>query len=230
MSSSTSPTELLLSEYERTRAVNIERNNARLVALGLITAAEEQRSNDLAWKRRRTTTTKESSCKQKGQDKEAKKKRKRKEVPTEPARKSLRVQGKTPEGLERLDNDDNTNDTTTTTTVQESIRQRQSQVVQECRQARALAALRYAQDSDAAQRAGRENPTATYQHCLTRVRTMTDRALMNRIRAIERAVGKHAVVKMAIFKSCLQDHGLWDLADAAAAALERLKALTPPVE
>ena len=31
-----------LSEYERTRAVNIERNNARLVELGLLTVAEAQ--------------------------------------------------------------------------------------------------------------------------------------------------------------------------------------------
>ena len=32
----------------------------------------------------------------------------------------------------------------------------------------------------------------------------------------------------AIFKSCLQDEGMWELADAASKALERLKALQPP--
>ena len=40
-----------LSEYEQSRARNIERNNARLRSLGLITVAEERRSNDLAWGR-----------------------------------------------------------------------------------------------------------------------------------------------------------------------------------
>ena len=52
---------------------------------------------------------------------------------------------------------------------------------------------------------------------------MTEKALINRVKAIERACGQHCVVKMAIFKSCLQDKGLWELAELAAAALERLK-------
>ena len=72
-----------------------------------------------------------------------------------------------------------------------------------------------------------ENPTASYQHCLMRVRTMSEKALTNRIRAIERTAGKHCVVKMAIFKSTLQDEDLWDLAGQASDALERLKGLLP---
>jgi hypothetical protein len=63
-----------------------------------------------------------------------------------------------------------------------------------------------------------------------RVKTMTEKALANRVKAIERAAGKHCVVKMAIFKSCLQDEGMWDLAKLASDALERLKALQPPPE
>lgn len=49
-----------------------------------------------------------------------------------------------------------------------------------------------------------------------------------KVRAIERAAGKHCVVKMAIFKSCLQDENMWELAELASEALERLKALLPP--
>ena len=45
---------------------------------------------------------------------------------------------------------------------------------------------------------------------------------------IERAAGKHCVVKMAIFKCCLQDEGMWDLAEQASDALERLKAVKEP--
>ena len=63
-----------------------------------------------------------------------------------------------------------------------------------------------------------------------RVRTMTDKGLQNRVRAIERATGKHCVVKMAIFKSCLQDEDKWDLVELASQALERLKALQAPPE
>jgi hypothetical protein len=60
------------------------------------------------------------------------------------------------------------------------------------------------------------------------VRTMSEKGLANRIRAIERAAGKHCVVKMAIFKSCLQDENMWELAAEAADALERLKGMLPP--
>ena len=55
-----------------------------------------------------------------------------------------------------------------------------------------------------------------------RVRTMTDPALANRIKAIERAKGKHAVVKMRLFARVLFLEGNEGLADDAAAALARL--------
>ena len=222
-----------LSDYERVRAMNIERNNARLRELGLITAAEEKKSNDVAWKRRTDqtvafqTSSVQADLSEQRNGKVEKRKRKEKLSPEEPARKSLRVQGKDPEGLLFL-NDGGGNDLTRNddATVESMHRSR----VEECRRVRQLAALRYSQLTDAEKRAAQENSTATYEHCLRRIRTMTDRALYNRIRTIERAAGKHCVVKMAIFKSCLQDEGSWDLGEAASAALERLKALQPPVE
>eukprot|EP00548_Thalassiothrix_antarctica_P016798 CAMPEP_0194185866 /NCGR_PEP_ID=MMETSP0154-20130528/44595_1 /TAXON_ID=1049557 /ORGANISM="Thalassiothrix antarctica, Strain L6-D1" /LENGTH=60 /DNA_ID=CAMNT_0038904523 /DNA_START=73 /DNA_END=255 /DNA_ORIENTATION=+ len=57
---------------------------------------------------------------------------------------------------------------------------------------------------------------------------MTEKGLANRVKMIERCAGQHCVVKMAIFKSCLQDEGLWDLVKLASDALERLKGLQPP--
>ena len=51
-----------LSEYEQSRARNIERNNARLRSLGLITVAEERRSNDLAWGRQPQRAGDEDGC------------------------------------------------------------------------------------------------------------------------------------------------------------------------
>ena len=35
---------------------------------------------------------------------------------------------------------------------------------------------------------------------------------------------------MAIFKCCLQDEGMWDLAEQASDALERLKAVKEPAQ
>ena len=73
--------------------------------------------------------------------------------------------------------------------------------------------------------------TASYQHTLMRVRTMFDPALANRIKAIERAKGKHAVVKMRLFARVLFLEGSEGLADDAAAALARLvEALGDPEE
>lgn len=101
-------------------------------------------------------------------------------------------------------------------------------MIEECREARQRAALKVMEAG--AEKAARENPTATYEHCLMRVRTMTKNALLTRVKVIERAAGKHCVVKMAIFKSCLQDEGMWDIAKKASQALERLKGLQAPPE
>jgi len=109
-------------------------------------------------------------------------------------------------------------------TKEEIEKEREERVV-ECREARLRAATEVAEAG--ADKAAMENPTASYKHCLMRVRSMSEKALANRVKAIERSAGKHCVVKMAIFKSTLQDEGLWDIAELAADALERLKALLP---
>mgnify|MGYP001238399617 CR=1 FL=1 len=55
-----------------------------------------------------------------------------------------------------------------------------------------------------------------------RVMTMTDAGLSNRIKAIERACGQHAVAKMKLFATILALEGYVDLAEDAAAAHGRL--------
>ena len=73
--------------------------------------------------------------------------------------------------------------------------------------------------------------TASYQHTLMRVRTMSEPALKNRVKAIERAKGKHAVVKMRLFARVLFLEGVEEVMEDAAAALERLvKELGDPEE
>lgn len=224
MEGSNSP--IPLSDYERGRAANIERNNARLRELGLISSDEERQSNDAAWKRFSSEPTSDhgNSLEEAKVESRSRKRDHPKNISTEPARKSRRVQGKDPEGMPLAMSTNHP----ASSTDRESLAQIRERRVVECRQARQLAALRYSKLTDAEKKAAKENPTATYPHCLHRVRTMTEKALYNRVRAIERATGKHCVVKMAIFKSCLQDEGMWDIAAAASRALERLKALQPP--
>jgi hypothetical protein len=218
-----------LSDYEVQRARNIERNNARLRALGLISVKEERESNAIAWKTELSQqTTQENDAEESadedeyvdaGSPQKSRKRKAKKSDPTLPCRKSSRLQGLQPEG-----GSDEIIALTTTTSSKEYRQER----VEECRLARQQNAVRIAATVGGAAQAAKENPTATYEHCLFRVRTMTEKALERRVRAIEKAAGKHCVVKMAIFKSCLQDEGMWHLAELAEQALERLKALLPP--
>ena len=59
VSSLTPQAQSTLSEYEKSRARHIERNNARLRSLGLITVAQERRLNDAAWGRGSTDNNEE---------------------------------------------------------------------------------------------------------------------------------------------------------------------------
>jgi hypothetical protein len=207
----------LLSDYERKRAENIERNNSRLRALGLISAHEEHQSNALA--RGMSLGSTPSAGRHNN-------KKRIINVPSGPIRKSRRLQGETPDDLIYTDNQvefEISYVKKTTLNNDERLAR-----VQECREARLRLALEIANASNGANVS--QNPTATYEHCRMRVHSMTHNALANRVKAIERAAGKHCVIKMAIFKSCLQDEGLWELADLASFALERLKVLLPPPE
>jgi len=226
-----------LSGYDKVRALNIERNNARLRVLGLISAAEERRSNDAAWGRvicsGRGAAFVDNRDDGDGVDEEwgdprrpsGAKKRKKGErgAPRqmEGSRKSLRLKGIRVDGTE-LPSKESREERA------ERLRTEREEMIQECREVRLRAARAVAEAG--AEKAARENPTATYEHCLMRVRTMNERGLANRVKVIERASGRHCVVKMAIFKSCLQDEGRWELAELASEALERLKGLQAPVE
>jgi hypothetical protein len=212
-----------ISDYERKRAANIERNNARLVALGLLSVQEQAASNASAWKK--------SAPEKKVAASLSTKKRKTPAItktPTPSSRKSMRLQGCQPDGaaLEYDDHDHDDDDKEQQEETDDPEENERLLRVQECRKVRLMRALEVSKAG--ADKAAKENPTATYEHCLMRVRTMTEKGLANRVKAIERAAGKHCVVKMAIFKSCLQDENLWELAGLAGSALERLKALHPP--
>jgi hypothetical protein len=207
-----------ISPYEQKRIDNIKRNNARLRALGLISSLEEQCSNAIACGKYVTSAGNKmhSECAP-----GTKKQGKRKGSPAEPregSRKSRRLKAENAVLL------DDSNEHLFLEEPMARKREREDRV-NECRVVRLRAANAIA--ACAGEEAAKKNPTATYEHCLMRVKKMTEKGLANRVKAIERSAGKHCVVKMAIFKSCLQDEGMWELAEVASDALERLKALKP---
>ena len=220
-----------LSAYEQLRIDNIKRNNARLRALGLISAFEEERSNAIACRMKHDDNKDEKESEDEestdsgewndadvgGEGKKRKRKSFRKE-PREGSRKSRRLKGEKAELPSDIEPFFHSKDPLL-------LKKEREERVNECREVRLRAANAIA--ACGGREAAKKNPTATYEHCLMRIKTMTEKGLVNRVKAIERAAGKHCVVKMAIFKSCLQDEGMWELAEVAGDALERLKALKP---
>eukprot|EP00938_MAST-03A_sp_MAST-3A-sp1_P001592 g1592.t1 len=68
-------------------------------------------------------------------------------------------------------------------------------------------------------------PNATYRHTVHRVLSMSEKALSRRVRVIENARGKYAVLKMRMFAEVLILEGYDDIAAEASASLERLMKL-----
>lgn len=66
------------------------------------------------------------------------------------------------------------------------------------------------------------NKTTTKEHCQMRIRTMTIPQLQQRIRIIERARGAHCVAKLTIMYECCIDANLYELAEQANDAIQRL--------
>ena len=153
-----------LSEYEQTRARNIERNNARLRSLGLISAQEQRQSNNSAL----GPFVSEASTK----------KRKKDAARTDGSRKSLRLQG-IDANVSVIGKPMNESPESKV----ERITKEREERVQECRETRLRAAKAVAEAG--AEMAAQENPTATYEHCLMRVQTMSEKGLANRVSSIE---------------------------------------------
>ena len=178
----------VLSEYEQSRARNIERNNARLRSLGLITIAEERRSNDSAWGRNTLTCNDDEEEDTEGKKSATKKKKKRSQSsallpPREGSRKSRRLMNLPTEYASGDIGDDDDHETPTETAEErkERIQKERDEWVDECREARQRAAIEVAKAG--AESTGKKNPTATYEHCLMRVRSMNEKGLANRVSA-----------------------------------------------
>lgn len=181
---------MLLSEYEQARAKNIERNNARLRSLGLISFLEERRSNDTAWGRQNHGGDNDGSDSPSDDEyvdgdgiikSEKKKKRSRFKVSlAEGSRKSRRLtklSSQAVPGDTMGDGGETSVDSDAAVAKHRSQMEREA-LVAECREAR----LRIANElANAGVVEAKGNPTASYEHCLMRVRSMTEKSLANRV-------------------------------------------------
>eukprot|EP00980_Cylindrotheca_fusiformis_P012642 scaffold3086_cov75-Cylindrotheca_fusiformis.AAC.8 len=206
--STSSSSVLILSEYEKLRERNIQRNNARLKALGLLSPHNHHHSNE------------ENENERSSNKPLQKHKRRRRRRPlstsndndgsgsttTTTGRKSLRLQGKEPTKklLPQIDESP------------EQPRRKPS------KQTRPKKTDDDKENSQVSFSSSLEEEATIYQHTSMRIQSMSEKALKRRIQVIERAAGKQCFIKMKMFQKCLQDNEMWELADLAKNALERL--------
>jgi hypothetical protein len=211
-----------LSEYQIARARKIERNNAKLEALGLISSAEATVSNAVAWGqaiRETKGALAKDAVKHEGGNIKSKKRERAKDDPKDATEDSERLPRRSSQRLRGIKPQYESGDVSTLPTQN---RQRHIWTLSE------VDDVGRSEGTDAETRpssSSRENPTATYAHCLHRVRTMTEKQLQNRIRVIERAQGAHCIIKLSIMARCCRDEGHIELSELATAALERLQSV-----
>lgn len=195
------------SEYEINRAKKVERNNARLRELGLMSLKEEIESNAKAWK----TQTILSEIK-----KTPAPKRSLGQM-SEGARKSSRSRSSN-------DKEEKKNNNSLSPQTKPSWQIDMINIASNNPPIQAEYQSNWKENS-AQDTNSKDNPTLMYEHCLMRIRSMTHNQLKNRIRVIENAAGRQCILKLAMTLCCLQDEGLWDLAALATESLERVKKL-----
>ena len=185
-----------LSEYEKRRNENIARNQKVLEALGLVRSDAE-----LHHELRRG----------KGEPKAKRQKGGSAEEERAAVRRSQRLAGLTPDGSALEDAPKSSGPASYSGRAAE----------QDHEEARAEYDL-WTQRWCGKQKGATVVGTASYAHTLMRVMTMNDTGLANRIKAIERACGQHAVAKMKLFATILALEGYVELAEDATQAYERL--------
>jgi len=205
----------LKTEYEAERDARVARNRAMMQSLGIHTndiLTHSRQNEKSASKVSKGATGASDSNKRKTPSAAST------STSTAPARRSKRLQGApmsskraSGAGYDGADEDGEYED-------EEGV----ALDDEETRRLHDVAAAAYARRHAGRQERASIVGTASYQHTLMRVRTMGGEALGRRINAIERAKGKHAVIKMRLFARVLFLEGLEFLAGEAAEALERL--------
>ena len=212
---------MMLCAYEIARERRIRENQAELVRLGLAsTKAAMVASSDVSASAYSSSSSSSSSALTERKSKRKRKKRLVAVKPsTAPTRKSRRIAGKNPVGG-AVALDDSFQSISLPDSPDCLNEKRLQAEIEEARRAK------YKRLLDRHTNAGQDlPPRATYAHTVHRVLTMSEKALANRVKAIERAAGMYAVVKMRMFAECLLIEGYDDLSNLAQKALKRLLSL-----
>lgn len=197
---------LLKSAYEIAREANIRKNNDVLKALGIglndeDVVGEGSRHNVFAEEKRRRRRRERKETETKESD------RKKRRVTVKVVRRRSRRIANLPTEFESV------------STVAESSsvaeRRTKANTPDQLEKYRRLMAKH-------AEAGIKLPPNATYKHTVHRVTSMSEKALDRRIRVIENAQGKYAVLKMRMFAEVLILEGYDELAKKAEAALGRL--------
>jgi hypothetical protein len=216
----------MMSAYELARLQRIRENKAVMASLGL--AQAKKHLADAANVNRRTTLSSSSSSNSSttsSSTSRGSRKRKADKAPVGPTRRSSRLKGGPSQHV-----------ALTGKQGDEEVEYFSDEDADDGRTAEEIAAL---EEQRQAQRTklykellGRHNhnglklpPSATYEHTVMRVETMSEKKLQTRIKVIERAQGQYAILKMRMFAEVLVLEGHEVLAKEAEQALARLLAL-----
>ena len=205
----------MMSAYEIARAARIRENQQFMTKLGLDNAKKHLAASASVKKSSSSSSSSSSTAKPR--------KRKATKPPTGPTRRSSRLKGG-PTHFVALTGNETYEDVEYSSDDDDDVRQRSKEEMEELDIARKAQRTRLYKEL-----LGRHNdnglklpPTATYEHTVMRVSTMSEKKLYTRVKVIERAAGKYAVLKMRMFAEVLLLEGMEEIATEAQQALARL--------
>jgi hypothetical protein len=212
----------MMSAYELARQQRIRENQAVMAQLGLTQA--KKRLAAAIKPSSSSSSSSSSSTSSSSSPQKSRKKRKASKPPTGPTRRSSRLKGN---GTQLVALSGTQGDNEIEYISEEDIDPRTAEEIQALELARQIQRTKLYKEL-----LGRHNhnglklpPSATYEHTVMRVVTMTDKKLKTRIKVIERAQGQYAVLKMRMFAEVLVLEGQEVLAKEAEQALARLLTL-----
>ena len=205
-----------LTEYEKERNARVMRNELLMRRLGLSDFDSHMHRNASSFKNKREEEDDSS-------DEKKKKEKKRRERETDDVEKVVGVRRSSSRlkrggGKGETDEQQQEEDKDIKEDKEEEFKERDEEQERKHR----IAEQEFSYRNKMKQKKQTIVGTASYQHTLMRVRTMTEPKLMNRMNAISRAKGQHCVTKMRLFARILFLEGYEELAEECAEELSEL--------
>ena len=210
-----------LTEYEKERNARVMRNELLMRRLGL-SDFDSYMHNASSSKNKREEED-DSSDEKKKKKKKKKKEKKRRERETDDVEKVVGVRRSSSRlkrggGKGETDEQQQEEDKDIKEDKEEEFKERDEEQERKHR----IAEQEFSYRNKMKQKKQTIVGTASYQHTLMRVRTMTEPKLRNRMHAISRAKGQHCVTKMRLFARILFLEGYEELAEECAEELSEL--------